>query len=161
VAAASLGAGAYWASRPPAGSDSTAASIWTLNFETPQGAVLPMASFRGKPLLVNFWATWCPPCVKEMPQLDRFYKAYSARGWQVVGIAIDRAEAVKEFLAKTPVGFPIALGGLAGTDLARNLGNVHGALPFTAVFSASGSQTRRKLGETHFDELVGWANAAG
>ena len=79
----------------------------------------------------------------------------------MVGIAIDRAEAVNDFLVKTPVGFPIALGGLAGTELARGLGNVHGALPFTAVFAADGSQTRRKLGETHFEELVGWANAAG
>ena len=61
------------------------------------GGKLALANFLGKPLLVNFWATWCPPCVKEMPLLDRFAQEQRAAAWQVVGLAIDKIEPVREF----------------------------------------------------------------
>jgi thiol-disulfide isomerase/thioredoxin len=161
VAAASLAGGAFWAAQRRDAGAEEAAALWSSTFEQPGGGTLSMAALRGRPLVVNFWATWCPPCVKEMPQLDRFHKQYSSRGWQVVGLAIDNAKAVEEFLRKTPVGFPIGLGGLHGTQLARALGNVHGALPFTAVFAANGRKMHAKMGETSFEELAGWADTAG
>jgi thiol-disulfide isomerase/thioredoxin len=133
--------------------------LWSLRFPRPEGGELVMAELRGHPLVLNFWATWCPPCVKELPQLDRFNTAFAGRGWRVVGLAVDGPTPVREFLARQPVGFAVGLAGLEGTDLSRSLGNERGALPFTALFDRAGRVIQRKLGETSFDELSRWAAA--
>src|SRR5688572_3890182 len=105
--AAAAGVGfAWWRSRAAAG-DAAAAQLWSLSFQTPQGTQLDLAPLKGRPLLVNFWATWCPPCVEEMPLLDAFWRQHAAKGWQVIGLAIDQPTAVRTFLQRTPVGFPI------------------------------------------------------
>src|SRR4051812_2153525 len=88
LAAAAAGAGlAWWRLREGAVDDEATRRMWSLSFETPEGAALPMASFQGKPLLVNFWATWCAPCIEEMPMLAAFHRQHAANGWQVVGLA--------------------------------------------------------------------------
>ena len=133
--------------------------LWAMRFPQPTGGELVMAERRGRPLLLNFWATWCPPCVKEMPELDRFQRAFATQGWQVVGLAVDGPTPVREFLERVPVSFPIGLAGFEGTDLSKRLGNAQGALPFTAAFDAQGRIVQRKLGETNFDELSRWAHA--
>jgi thiol-disulfide isomerase/thioredoxin len=154
VAAASALAGGWWAQRREAPS-AAEARLWAARFATLDGGELALASLRGRPLVLNFWASWCAPCVREMPALDRFRREFP--GWQVLGLAIDRAEAVREFLARTPVGFPIALAGIEGTQLARELGNEQGGLPFTALFDARGHKLREHLGETRFEQLADWA----
>src|SRR5690606_20534585 len=84
-----VGAGfAWWRQRLEAADAGVVEHLWSLQFETPQGSSMAMANFRGKPLLVNFWATWCAPCVEEMPLLDAFYRQHASNGWQVVGLAI-------------------------------------------------------------------------
>jgi thiol-disulfide isomerase/thioredoxin len=133
--------------------------LWARRFDKPAGGELVFAELRGKPLVVNFWATWCPPCVKEMPELDRFSRDFQSRGWQVVGVAVDGPTPVREFLHKTPVGFPIGLAGFGGAQLARELGNSGGGLPFTVVFDAAGKVVHTRLGQTSYDELAGWARA--
>jgi thiol-disulfide isomerase/thioredoxin len=168
VGAAAMLAGVGWAvwhgRREPDGSLADAViddqALWAARFPQPAGGELSMASLRGRPLVLNFWATWCAPCVKEMPELDRFQRAHAPRGWQVVGVAIDQAEPVREFLQRVPVGFPIAIAGLAGMELLRKLGNASGALPFTVVYGADGRARQRKLGETSAKELAGWAAQA-
>lgn len=137
-------------------SDPALADFWAREFDTPSGARLATRAFRGRPLVLNFWATWCPPCVKEMPELDRFAREAGGRGWQVLGIAIDQAEPVRRFLQSTPVSFPIALAGIEGLSLVQGLGNVSGGLPFTLVLSGDGRVLQRKMGATHFDELLTW-----
>jgi thiol-disulfide isomerase/thioredoxin len=133
--------------------------LWVERFERPGGGELVMDTLRGRPLLVNFWATWCPPCVKEMPEIDRFARAMAPRGQQVVGLAIDSPVPVREFLARTPVGYAIGLAGLTGSELAKRLGNEMGGLPFTALFDRRGALVRRKLGETTEAELLTWVDA--
>ena len=156
AAAAAAGAGGYLWQRRAAAADTASAELWTLDFETPGPNRLAMASLRGRPLVLNFWATWCPPCVREMPALDRFHREHSARGWQVLGLAADNAEAVRKFLAVTPVGFAIALTGFAGIELSQRLGNVSGGLPFTVVFGREGQVLQRHTGETRYDQLADW-----
>src|SRR3989344_3422273 len=144
-----------------AAGDPLPAGFWDVHFDTPEGTPFNWAGLQGKPLLLNFWATWCPPCVKEMPELDRFRREFSAAGWQVVGLAIDGPTPVKEFLTKVKVGFGVALAGFGGTELAQTLGNTAGGLPFTVLIDAQGRIRHRKMGATHFDELAAWARAMG
>ncbi len=154
------GAGAgWWRWRTQAPAEGAVERLWQQSFSTPGGEPLSLAGWRGQPLVVNFWASWCPPCVKEMPQFDRFHRTHGPQGWRVVGIAIDRPEAVRGFLAKTPVTFPIAIAGFDGAALMTQLGNPAGGLPFTVMLDRDGQVMQRKLGETDYDELTRWTQA--
>lgn len=155
--AAAAGAGGYLRQRRAIPADTASAELWALDFETPGTHRLAMASLRGKPLVLNFWATWCPPCVREMPALDRFYRDHRAKDWQVLGLAADNAEAVRKFLASTPVAFPIALAGFAGVELSQRLGNASGGLPFTVIYGRDSQVLQRHTGETQYEQLVAWA----
>jgi thiol-disulfide isomerase/thioredoxin len=159
LAAGAAGIGlSWWQSHPaplPPGSQ-----LWTQRFARPDGGELVMAQLRGRPLVLNFWATWCPPCVREMPQLSRFAREFRPAGWQVVGLAAETAEPVRRFLQNLVVDFPVGLAGVQAIELSRGLGNVQGALPFTAVFDAAGRKVQQRLGETHFEELAQWAQQA-
>lgn len=155
--AGAAAAGAGWQAWREHRFEEDSGGLWAMRFPQPDGSELVMAERRGRPLLLNFWATWCAPCVKEMPELDRFQRQFAASGWQVVGLAIDGPTPVREYLQRVPVGFAIGLAGLDGTELTMRLGNTQGGLPFTAVFDRAGKLVRRKLGETNFEELSGWA----
>ena len=137
-----------------------AALLWPLNFDTPSGAALALQSFRGKPLVLNFWATWCPPCVEELPLLDAFYRQNAAKRWQVVGLAIDQPSAVRTFLERAPVSFPVGFAGLGGTELGTALGNTGGGLPFTVVFQADGAIVQRRMGRLSPADLNRWGQSA-
>ena len=132
-------------------------NVWTAEFDTPKGETLKLADFSGKPLVLNFWATWCPPCVEEMPLLDAFFRQNVSNGWQVIGLAIDQPSLVKRFMGQFPVDYPIALGGMNGSELGRLLGNAQGGLPFTVVFDAAGNVKVQKLGKLSADEIKSWA----
>jgi thiol-disulfide isomerase/thioredoxin len=170
AAAALAGAGvAWWQIRPhdvgttaqgPAGSGAAIDTFWQQTFDTPEGTPLPMVGFAGKPLLLNFWATWCPPCVEELPLLDRFYREHQSRNWQVLGLAVDQPSAVRAWLQRKPLGFPVAMAGLQGTELSKSLGNLAGGLPFTVVFGADGRLLHRKSGQVSPQDLEQWAQLA-
>ncbi|MFY8017153.1 MAG: TlpA family protein disulfide reductase [Inhella sp.] len=128
-------------------------ALWSASFKTPDGADLAFQALRGRWLLLNFWATWCAPCIKEMPELDRFYREHQAKGWQVVGLAIDGPTPVRQFLTRRPVTYPIGLAGLNGNDLMAKLGHAKRTLPFTLIANPSGKIVWRHLGETDFAAL--------
>lgn len=158
VGALAAGAGlSWWRLRPQDPAAGALAALWQLSPETPDGAQMPLQAFQGRPLVLNFWATWCPPCVKEMPELDQFARRFGPAGWQVLGLAVDQAAPVREFLGRTPVSFPVALAGPAGLSLLRDLGNPSGGLPFTVLIGAKGEVLQRKLGPTDLAELSRWA----
>ncbi len=160
VAVVAGGAGALLATRrlqlQPVMGEAEAA-FWAGSFDGPNGEAVRMSDFRGKPLLVNFWATWCPPCVEELPMLNQFHTAQAAKGWQVLGLAVDQPSAVRSFMQKLPLNFPVGMAGFAGTELSRSLGNATGALPFSVVFGADGALLHRKLGKVSETDLAQWA----
>jgi len=157
-AAAVGGAGvAWWKFQPHAMESGVEKALWALEFETPDGATLPLQRFLGKPLLINFWATWCAPCVEELPMLNAFYREHAPKGWQVVALAIDQPSSVRKFLTKLPLEFPVGLAGMQGTDLGRSLGNLTGGLPFTVVLGGEGRVLHRKMGQVTAQDLQQWA----
>lgn len=160
AAAGLAGAGVAWWRFQPHGSSSEASAaldaFWALSLDTPDGVPMPMQAFRGSPLVVNFWATWCPPCVEELPLLSAFYNQNKANGWHLLGLAVDKPAPVNQFLARSPVSFPVALAGMEGVDLSRSLGNAAGALPFSVLFDADGQIRQRKIGQLHEADLVAW-----
>lgn len=141
------------ASGPMIEGDQLTTAFWQQQFDTPQGNTLPLSALRGHPIVLNFWATWCPPCVKEMPDLDLFQREFATQGWKVVGLAVDGPTPVREFLAKVKVGFEIGLAGFGGTELAHVLGNTVGGLPFTVLIDTQGLVRRRIMGATHLAQL--------
>ena len=158
ASAAAAGAGwAWWRTHPFAEETQASRDFWERSFDTPAQSALSMASFKGKPLLLNFWATWCPPCIAELPLLNAFYRENAANGWQVMGIAVDQPSAVRAFMEKLPLDFPVPMAGLGGTDLSRSLGNLGGGLPFTVLFAADGRILHRKIGQLTPENLRQWS----
>ena len=137
------------------------AALWALRLDRPEGGTLSLADAQGRPLIVNFWATWCVPCVEEMPLLERFFRSARGDGWQVVGLALDGAEAVRRFLGRQPVTFPVGLLGGDGPALAHALGNRAGGLPFSVLLDAAGRVAERRLGKLDDVRLAAWKQRAG
>lgn len=165
LAAAAGGAWVAWNEVPAlSGNDAAVQAFWDLQLTQPDGTTLVLASLRGKPLLVNFWATWCPPCVRELPLINRFAQSQTARGdsaIQVLGIAVDQAAAVNKWLARQPLDFPVVLAGAGGVTLTRSLGNINGGLPFTLMLDSQGKVQQRKIGEISQQDLSLWASQMG
>ncbi len=160
VAAAALAAGVgvqWWRHSPQTPADPSLQALWMASFEQADGTPLKLADFQGKPLVLNFWATWCTPCVEEMPLLNAFFLENKAKSWQMIGLAIDQPSAVKRFLGQHPVEYAIGMAGLEGTELMKNLGNPTGGLPFTLVLNAQGQVQMRKLGKLTESDIRSWA----
>lgn len=111
------------------------------------GRELTSISWAGKVLVLNFWATWCPPCLREMPMFIRTQQALGEGAVQFVGIAVDRAEDVASFLIDHPVNYPILIGDEAAIEMSRRLGNRLQGLPFTVIFDQQGRRIYGQVGE--------------
>jgi len=130
--------------------------IKMLDFSLPdtQGVQHHISEWQGKILIINFWATWCPPCLKEIPEFINLQTELSTSNVQFIGIAIEDLEPVQQYLAKTPVNYPILIGGDAAISLSRQLGNIVNAVPFTLIVNPQGQVIHRHPGELSRKKLL-------
>ena len=129
------------------------APLFTSIINDPEGKPQSLKQFENKIIVLNFWATWCEPCREEMPELSNFYTENSSKNVVVIGIAIDEAKAVKSYLKKTKVMYPILVDEDKGVILSKNLGNNQGILPYTVIINSNGSIQKTIFGRIHKDQL--------
>lgn len=118
------------------------------------GQTQQMAQWKNKALVINFWATWCPPCVDEMPELSDLQKQLGTNNVQILGIGIDSASNIAQFSEKHRIGYPLYAGGMSGTELSRQFGNQAGGLPFTVLVDRQGRVKKTYLGRLKMEDLL-------
>ena len=112
--------------------------------------------FKGKPLLIDVRASWCAPCIEEMPELARFAARHADSGPQVVGLALDTPDAVLDFLGNVPVYYPIVIETPGPNDASVKLGNSQGLLPYSVLIDTQGRVLKQKLGPFKVGEIDTW-----
>lgn len=130
-----------------------ATAVAQASFYDLQEKVQPLAQWQGKVMIVNFWATWCPPCLAEIPEFIQLQKQYGKQGVQFIGIAIDQKSKVQAYAKEVGMNYPVLLGDLAGIDLARRIGNPQGGLPYTVIVDRSGKIVTTQLGTLSREKL--------
>lgn len=149
-------AAAWWKLDEAAEARRRADTLYTRSYKDTAGQEQALAQWRGRWLVVNFWATWCPPCIKEMPDLQKVADEYGDRGVSVVGLGIDNPDAIRAFQKQYSLRLPLLLAGFDGSELARELGNDSGALPYTLLIDPKGRIVETRLGLLDAAELRRW-----
>ena len=143
---------------PPPTTAQAPATLPQLDFHGLDGRSVRLPdAYAGKPLLLNFWASWCGPCVTEMAELQRFSAQQPANGIQVIGIALDNPAAVADFLKAHPVAYPILLDRPGPNDSSVRLGDRAGVLPYSVLVAADGRVLKQRLGPFAKGEIDDWA----
>lgn len=151
-----LGAGAWLARTSLIGPSAVGQSAETLvSIALPDtgGNQQALAQWKGKVLVVNFWATWCAPCREEMPEFMKAQTEHGPKGLQFVGIAVDQADKVSQFATEIGLNYPTLVGGFGAMELSKTLGNSLMALPFTVVLDRKGAIAHTQLGVLKPDKL--------
>jgi thiol-disulfide isomerase/thioredoxin len=124
------------------------------SFPDPSGKAHHSAEWQGKIRIINFWATWCPPCIKEIPEFINMQKQYGEKGVQFVGIAIEDREPVAEYLKSIAINYPILIGGDDAVALSQQMGNSINAVPFTVVVNREGQIIHRQPGAFSGEQIL-------
>jgi thiol-disulfide isomerase/thioredoxin len=143
AAAAGYALNAWW--RADAEAEASAALL-SVQLTDLNGKPRSIDAWRGRVLVVNFWATWCTPCREEIPVFVRLQRRHGARGLQLIGVAIDQREQVDAFVRDFGINYPVLLGSLDAVEISRRAGNRRGALPFTLMIDRSGRLVGTHLG---------------
>jgi|GEM_PF-204881 len=118
-----------------------------------EGNIRTNTEWDGDVVVLNFWATWCPPCVREIPMFTKVQKEFADKGLQFVGVAVDDPQAVERFMKRVEINYPILVNDVDGITLAKKFGNRIGALPFTAIINRAGDIVFKRPGELHEMQL--------
>jgi thiol-disulfide isomerase/thioredoxin len=160
VALLALGAGliAGWrayapANLSPAQAKSAAEMLYVSTMPDLKGINQSFEQWRGKVLIVNFWATWCPPCREEIPQFIKVQEKYRSRGLVFVGVAVDKKDAVRTYADEIGINYPVLLGDMEAMELTRKAGNRAGVLPYTLVIDRTGKIISTQFGGLTQDKL--------
>lgn len=137
----------------PDGAHAPVTALFALSLPDVGGHGQALSQWKGKVLVLNFWAPWCAPCVQEMPELSALAQDKAYPKVQIIGIGIDTASNITEFAAKFKIAYPLYVAGMSGTDLARSFGNGGGGLPYTVLIGADGQVRKTYLGRLNFDQL--------
>jgi thiol-disulfide isomerase/thioredoxin len=154
--AAALGGGFFYGhSRRQAAAEAgeSAATLLALSLPDLAGKQESLGQWRGKLLVVNFWATWCVPCREEMPEFVRAQEEFGVKGLQFVGIAVDEGDKVRRFAEEIGLNYPALIGGYGAMELSKTLGNRLMALPFTVVVGRDGAIAHTQLGPLRSEQL--------
>jgi len=127
------------------------AQFYQRTLPTPQEEMVALEDFRGQPLVINFWASWCPPCVEEMPDLDEL--AHALPQVQFIGLAVDTQKNVRKFQEKVSVSYPLLVVGHAGIEWMKEMGNPKAGVPYTLILDEEGNQVDKILGPVRQDAL--------
>jgi len=130
--------------------------LFALKLPDADGIERPLKTWQGKMLVVNFWATWCAPCVEEMPELQKFADEFASRNVAVIGIGVDEADKVRDFRREHGLRIPLLAAGFDGMDIARRLGNPEPVLPYTALVTPDGQVVEEHSGRIQPPELRRW-----
>lgn len=126
---------------------------FAFSFPDADGQIQTLSQWRGKILVLNFWATWCAPCLQEIPEFIKLQAEHQAQGLQFVGLAIDDAESVKNYQQTANVNYPLLIADQSGMQASKQLGNIIGAIPFTVIVNRDGKVAFRQMGEMTGDEV--------
>ena len=144
IALAALAAGLYFGLSGT--SDRPAAALLGTTLPDIEGRDQRLDQWKGKVLVVNFWATWCEPCREEMPEFVKAQTAFGAKGLQFVGIAIDQPDKIRQFSQELKLNYPSLVGGYGALELSKAFGNKLMALPFTLIINREGQVAYSQLG---------------
>lgn len=138
---------------PVPAQSSAVSSLLSQSLKDANGQEQQLGQWKERALIVNFWATWCAPCVDEMPELSALQQEISSQNIQILGIGIDSASNIADFAKKYRISYPLYVGGINGSELSRALGNQGGGLPFTVIIGRDGQVKKTYLGRLKMDEL--------
>ncbi|HYD60670.1 MAG TPA: TlpA disulfide reductase family protein [Noviherbaspirillum sp.] len=148
--------GIFYANRQLAPASVQASAVGALlsqSMKDASGQEQALGQWKERSLVVNFWATWCAPCVDEMPELSALQQEILPQKIQIIGIGIDSASNIADFAKKYQISYPLYVGGINGTELSRQLGNQGGGLPYTVVIGRDGQVKKTYIGRLKMDEL--------
>lgn len=149
----SLGAYVSWLKSQPTAEQTAVAAFMATSLPDTENRPHTLKEWQGKLLLINFWATWCPPCVAEMPELVALQNEMADKNLQIIGLGIDSPANIREFSSTHHITYPLLVAGMAGTELSRQFGNQAGGLPFTVLISEQGTIRKIYLGRLDMKKL--------
>ena len=138
------------AGRPP---QAIADTLPDIAFADRQGVTRRLSDWKGQPLLVNFWASWCEPCREEIPLLERLSRERTRQGLQVIGVAVDSRAAVLQYARRAAIQYPLLIGEQPGLEAVRSLG-MEAVFPFSVFVDAHGRIVTLKLGALRADQAT-------
>lgn len=131
----------------------TTDTVFTTHLMSTAGNAQNLSQYQGKIIVLNFWATWCPPCREEMPELSLLHEEYQHKNLVVLGVAIDELDLVNNFLQSSPVSYPIFVATSAEMDFSSQLGNDKDVLPYTVIINTDGKVITSYFGRINKPQL--------